>query len=272
MECIDRIRRIIRQNWDEIGIAAALGHLVTHDASHIGPEYEYILEALRRSNADLKGAGVDTLREYVQSFNDDQVPGLVSNIKGIAHEVYFVEGANHDGDSVHAYLFNDTNHPDYDVTLYDDRTGESFHVQLKATESEAYAQSAIREVGPDRVVLTEELADKLGVHGSGITNEQLEADVDSVVDHLDDDESLWNYVPALSVWSIALIVATLATRYAKRQISRDQFVRMVTVFAGAKAVKIALIVALLSIPGIDVVTAALLFVKMAYSVKNSYTI
>ena len=54
-----------------------------------------------------------------------------------------------------------------------------------------------------------------------------------VRNHLLEDHSLWQYVPALSAWSIAMIAA-------------------------------------LSIPGVNVVAGALLFLKMGLSVRNVY--
>ena len=46
---INKIKKIIKQNWDEIGIAAALGHLAVSDSGRIGPGDAYIIEAIRRS-------------------------------------------------------------------------------------------------------------------------------------------------------------------------------------------------------------------------------
>jgi hypothetical protein len=268
---IARIRQIVRKNWDEIGIAAALGHFAVVDTvEELDPKYGYVVEALRRSRTDLHGANLSELRDYVHSLHEDQLAGLVNNIKGIAHEVYFVEAENHDGDPVHAYMFTDTNHPHYDVTLINHATGEHMDLQLKASDSHAYVDHAVHDLGHDHVVVTSEMAERMGLHSSGISNQHLTADVEHVVDKLEHDQSLWHYVPGMTAWSIALVIASLARRYAKGEISRERFLMMVGAFAGAKAIKIALIVAALSVPGLNVVVGALLFLKLATSVREAY--
>jgi hypothetical protein len=85
--------------------------------------------------------------------------------------------------------------------------------------------------------LTYELAEYMGLPDTGISNEKLTADVNTVVDTLIEDHSLWDDVPGLTAWSIALVIVNLAQRYARREISRGQFITMVGAFAGAKAVK-----------------------------------
>ena len=217
-------------------------------------------------------ADIETIKDYVSSLDDEQIVGFVNNIKGIANEVYYVEAENSDGDTVKAYLYADTNHPGYDIYLYDENTNQIVEYQLKATDNEYYVQDAVDEVGSDHVMVTSELAKKIGLCSTGISNEQLEADVNVVIDKLIDDSSLWDYVPGLTAWSIALIIAGLSKRYANREITRQQFLTMVGVFAGAKAVKVALIIAALSIPGLNIVAGALLFLKMVSSVKEVYSI
>ena len=143
-----------------------------------------------------KRADIETLREYVSSLDENQIPGLVNNVKGIAHEIYYVEMENGDGDSIEAYLFEDTNHPDYDVVLYDKETGDTVQVQLKASDSASYVQEAADELGSDQVLVTSELAERMGFKSTGISNEKLQADVEDVVDQLIDNPSLWEYVTA----------------------------------------------------------------------------
>ncbi len=181
-----------------------------------------MLSALRRSRADLAGASQEELRDYLRSLDEEQLPGLVNNVKGIAHEVWYVEAENADGDGVSAYMYGDTNHPDFDVVLVDDVTGEELELQLKTTDSTAYVENAIDELGAERVVVTEELANELGVESSGISNEELTADVEGVVDGIIDAPYLWDYVPALSAWSLALLVTSLTRRYLRKEIDAQR--------------------------------------------------
>ncbi|WP_078544818.1 hypothetical protein [Litchfieldia alkalitelluris] len=264
-----KVTKIVKQNWDEIGIATALGKFYMDKQSFDQEQYGHVIEALRRSNKQLHDADIDELQDYLSSLDESQIPGLVSNIKGIAHEVYYVEAENEDGDQVSAYMFEDTNHKDYDVVLYDEE-GISTSFQLKATDSSSYVNEAIDRVGEENVVVTSELAEKMGLKSSGISNAQLETDVETVVDKLVEDKTLWDYVPALSAWSISLIAASLTKRYIKKEISKKEYVAMLTVFCGAKVAKVSIIIALMSIPGVNVVTGAVLFMKLAFSLKNTY--
>ncbi|RNF39602.1 hypothetical protein [Planococcus salinus] len=266
---MNKIKKVVKKNWDEISIAYALGDFYANGQNISMDEHGYIIEALRRSNGDLKDADLTELHTYVSSLDEDQLLGLISNVKGIAHELHFVEVENSDGDSINAYVFEDTNHAKYDVVLQDEN-GPIESLQLKATDSEAYAQNAIDAVGSEQVVLTEELAEKMGVQTSGISNEQLTADVESVVDKLLKNTNLWGYLPYLSAWSIALISASLTKRYLKKEIEKTTYWRLMTVYCGAKATKITIILAALSIPGVNVVAGALLLMKVMFSTKKIY--
>jgi hypothetical protein len=264
-----KISKVIKKNWDEIGIATALGQFYFDKNSFDYDQYGHVIEALRRSNNDLHDSDLEGIHQYVTSLDESQIPGLVSNIKGIAHEVYFVEAENEDGDYISAYMFEDTNHKDYDVILYDEE-GNSTYLQLKATDSSSYVNDAIDNVGEDHVVVTSEMAEKMGLQSSGISNQQIQTDIETVLDRLMEDKSLWDYVPALSAWSISLIAASLTKRFVKKEIKKKEYITLMTVYCGAKVAKISIIIALLSIPGVNVVTGALLFLKTAYSAKNIF--
>ncbi|WP_066172664.1 hypothetical protein [Bacillus marinisedimentorum] len=269
---INNIKKVVKKNWDELGIAAALADFLSSGPADVDADQAYVLDALKRSNSDLADANNEELHAYVSSLDEEQLVGLVNNVKGIAHEVYYVEMENEDGDTVEAYMFESTNHPDYDVSLYDSETGETTDIQLKATDSEFYVQTAVDEVGADQVYVTEELAGKMGLQSTGISNEELTRDVEEVVDNLMEDHSLWNYVPALSAWSIALIIASLTKRYQQGEITRKQYLRMLGVFGGAKVIKIGVIIGLLSIPIVNVATGAVLVMKMMKSVRDVYAV
>jgi hypothetical protein len=258
----------VRRRWDELGIAAVLGDFYT--SGDIDAENAYVLTALRRSRSDLSGATREQLRDYLGSLDDDQLPGLVNNVKGIAHEVWYVEAENTDGDSVSAYMFEETNHPDYDVVLVDETTGDELELQLKATDSTEYVTDAVDALGTERVVVTEELAGRLGLDSTGISNEELTTDVEHVVDVMVDSPDLWDYVPALSAWSLALLVVSLTRRYRRKEIDAQQYRRMLTKFGGLRVLKMVLITASLSVPGLNVAVGAALFLTTVRTVIDVY--
>ncbi len=61
---------------------------------------------------------------YVSGLSDAQLDGLISNIKGIYHELLFVAAENADGDAYSAALFEETNYPGADVLITNELTGE----------------------------------------------------------------------------------------------------------------------------------------------------
>ena len=112
---------------------------------------------------------------------------MVNNVKGILFELEYVEIENSDGDSIFAYQFEQTNYPTYDVQLIDEQTGEIAEIQLKATNSASYVKSWMDEHG-DNIVVTDEVAEELGLEGVGISNEELEVKVEDFVEKIKDVE------------------------------------------------------------------------------------
>ena len=139
---------------------------------------ELVLEAFKRSTPDLATADVTDIHDYLVGLSDEQLVGVASNVKGIAHEIRYVEMENEDGDSVSAVLFGSPTHPDTDVLLMDDATGESWEVQLKATTDSESVRDWIESHPDGQIEVSSELAERLGVDSSGIANAELTADVD----------------------------------------------------------------------------------------------
>jgi len=144
-----------------------------------------VIEAIRRSTSRLgPSASIGEVAEYVQEFGDDQLPGFINNIKGITFELTYAEAENTDGDAVRADLHDDVNHPDSDVILIDDDTGEVHDVQLKATDNSSYALAAHFDHPDIPVVATSEVAGEIdGIADGGVSNADL---TDQVEDTLED--------------------------------------------------------------------------------------
>ena len=85
-----------------------------------------MLADLKRANHALSESSVEEVQTYLSGRSDKQIPGLVSNVKGIVHEMEFIRLENEDGDSVYASLFQNSNHPDTDVMFIDEASGESW--------------------------------------------------------------------------------------------------------------------------------------------------
>ncbi len=266
--------RYLKKNFDEAAILAVLVKMKLESAAALSVEDETVLAALRRSNGELDGASIEQIQEYAQSLDEEQIPGLVNNVKGILHEMEFVEMENADGDTIYAALFADTNHPGYDVVLTDSETGDVFDLQLKATDSVSDVDDWISDHPDGEILLTSELADKLDLPSSGISNEHLTYRVEDVVDRLqemDDTDSIWHHFPALTLASAAVVVWALFCRYRRGELTLAQFKLRAAAVTGMKLAKIGVLSLLLSIPGVNVVTGSLLVAKMILSTDGGFS-
>ena len=129
--------RYLKNNLDEAAILSCLETLKDKSGFELNEENQAILAALRRSSEDFKYASVEEIGDRLSGYDDAQIAGLISNVKGIAHEMQFVSMEYEDGDSIYASLSRDPNHPDFDVQLIDTDTGALWDPQLKTTDDAA---------------------------------------------------------------------------------------------------------------------------------------
>jgi len=268
----DALVRHIRTNLEEPLILAALGKMAFSGMDNLTDTDQAVLAALRRSSTDLHDAGPEEISAYLRGLDENALPGIVSNTKGILHEMQFVELENEDGDSVYASIFEATNHPGTDVQFIDTDTGQTWEVQLKATDSAAYANDWI-ETHPDgEILVTSELADRSNLDSSGLSNEQLTGDVESFVDKmLADDPSIWDHFPIITAVTLANILWALWQRYQEGAIDWERFKYLAARASGIKVAKIAMLGVLLTIPVVSQATGALLIAKFLLGAKNAMT-
>ncbi|SFK88578.1 hypothetical protein SAMN04488004_103233 [Loktanella salsilacus] len=136
-----------------------------------------VLDALRRSKSSLRDASDADLATYLAGLDVDQLRGVISNVKGIYHELLFAAAENADGDLVLAQLPEATNHPGSDVEFMLD--GEIIgSVQLKAVASPEHIYEHLARYPGIDVLATDEVAGLFpGISSSGYSNVELEADV-----------------------------------------------------------------------------------------------
>lgn len=264
--------RYIRTNLDEALIIGSLGKMAFSGVGSLSDADQAVLAALRRSTNELHDASPEAIGAYLQGMDEASLPGLVSNVKGILHEVQFVELENEDGDSVYASIFEDTNHPGTDVQFIDTDTGATWEVQLKATDNADYAHDWIADHPNGDILVTSELADRIDLESSGLSNEALTDQVEDVVDKMvAGDETIWDFFPMISVLSVAPIIWELWGRYRAGVIDLSTFKRFAIRASGLKAGKIALLSAMLTIPVIGQATGALLIAKFLLGASNVLT-
>ena len=204
-------------------VAVTLQRLV-EDATRFWPlEERLVLDALRRSAKGLNDASVEELAEYVDTLTPEQLRGVLSNVKGIYHELLFVHAENVDDDEVTARVFEDINHPGSDVEfLVDDDVIKA--IQLKAVAS----PNAIREHlvrYPDiEIVATEEVATAVpSVTASGFSNAELSRQVKNVVSELPGDTLAGEIADGAATSALLAGGAAAAQVLRSGKVSRQQF-------------------------------------------------
>lgn len=263
--------KYLKKNFDEIAILTCLGDLAFKSNFEVTEENQMILSALKRSSEEFHNFSIDEISDKLSDFSPEQIEGLVSNIKGITHEMEFVKLENEDGDSVYANMYQDTNHPGFDVELFDEDTGEYWDVQLKATDSTFYVNEWIENHPEGEILVTNELATKMDLDSSGIENDEITVKVEDFVEKLissNDASPLASYFPVLTITSISIIVWELWKRYQDGEISYSEFKLLSGITIGQKTIKLGILITLLSIPGVNVVVGATMVAQLIYSSRE----
>lgn len=267
----DKRNRWLARHLDEAALVALFGRIAFGQFNVTLADLP-ALEALERVAPGLMEGGVGQLGERLREMSPEQIQGLTNNVKGALHEMEFVNLENSDGDQIYARMFDDPHHPDTDVVMTDEGTGSTWEAQLKATEDPAYVQDWIDEHPGGEIRVSEELATKMGLPGSGFSNHDLTLQTDRFLDHLQDvpnDADLWDYAPVIAPLSAAYAIHRLWQRYRGGDLTLDQFRRRAMWVGGLKASKVALITALLAIPGVNAVVATVLLTRLILSTQRS---
>lgn len=246
--------REVRVPLEDAAILAVAAKVSLQADASLNGEDEAVLAALRRAHPNA-GDTNEELGRWLAEMNQTQLQGVVSNTKGVLHEMRFVEMENADGDTIYAAQFASTNHAGYDVVFSDDASGSGWVAQLKATDSQAYVREWLEQHPNGDILVTSEIAERMGLESSGISNADLTVDTNRLVDRLisaDQNDSIWVYVPGLAALSVAAIIYELHERLKRGEISRDQFAWMAAKATGKSAARIVLLTGLLSIPVINV--------------------
>ena len=260
--------RFVRTNLDEVAIIGSLE--LIRDHAELGDVDHAVLAALTRTTPSVHST--EDAQTYLGDLHPEQINGVVSNVKGVLHEMEFVRLENADGDNVSAAMFEETNHPGYDVILTDNITGDVWEVQLKATDNRSYVDEWIDTHPDGEILVTEEIAEEMGLPSSGASNEELTARVADFVDAIlsgDNAETLWLLFPGLSALSVAFVVIELRQRYLLSELSAQEFKIKAARATGIKVVKIGTILALMSVPGVNVAVGAALITKMIMTVDKA---
>ena len=258
----------IKTNFDEAMIVASF--LSIQEGYGDTEVDEVVLAAFQRYSDDTQD--FESVQNYLSEFDEDSISGVVSNVKGILHEMEFVRMENSDGDSITAAMFPETNHKGYDVVMSDSSTGESWEVQLKTTNRQDYVESWVEEYPDGEILLSSEIADELGMETTGFSNEELTDRVENFVDEIisrGTNSSIWDLFPTLSLMSVSLILVELFSRYQSGEISDEEFKDMAVKATGLKVAKIGILMGVMCIPVVNVAVGAALVARILYSLTSS---
>lgn len=182
--------RLLRAGNAEAAIGGVFAALLTRSALDGTTESRLVVEALRRTSTQLHDASEQDLGDYLRSLPAEGLKGMGSNVKGIYHELWYVEQYNATHDDTFARLFEATNHPGADVQICDADTGAMIRqVQLKAVDSAGAVQDHLRRYPDIDVAATEEVAGKFHherVNTSGFSNDALHEESGARLDELRD--------------------------------------------------------------------------------------
>ncbi|WP_168390766.1 hypothetical protein [Acinetobacter indicus] len=266
----------LRKNFDALAITTVLAKLAWNARTpQLTEADQAVLAALRRSHAELAFAPLEDIQAYLQGFDEQQIVGLVSTVKGMLHDMEFVRLDHEDGDSLYAAYLDQHDHTDFDVLLADQHSGESWQLQLKAIEGTGTGKDWIAAPPEEMLLATEEIAAQLGLESSGLSTKELTQSVEDAIDVIvtakdPNDEHFWDYFPAISVASVSLAIYELFRRYQQQEISWSEFKWMAAKVSGIKVSKIAFIGLLLGLPVVGQVTGAYLVAKLLLNAKATW--
>lgn len=204
-------------------VAVTLQRLLDEPTRSWSMEEELVLDALRRSATNLNGATTEELAVYISELTPEQLRGVVSNVKGIYHELLFVHAENIDADDVAARVFEATNHPGADVEFI--VNGDVIHtVQLKAVASPAAIFEHLARYPGIEVVATEEVAAVVSAaSGSGFSNAAISGDVSSVFTELPRDSVAVEIAEGAATSALLAGAISAAQVLRSGKVSRQQF-------------------------------------------------
>jgi hypothetical protein len=140
-------------------------------------KFGMVIDAMQRANPNLANLTEPEIGEYFSNLTPEQMQGVISNTKGVYHEMSYVETYNSSALETEASLHPELTNPGSDVIFT--KEGEVIHeVQLKATDSTSYVNEHLEKYPEVEVLATEEVADKMqSVDSTGFSNIDLENDV-----------------------------------------------------------------------------------------------
>ena len=272
-------KEFVQKNIDELAVISVM-HKLRGGEKIVTEEDNIILEAMIRSSNKI--TDLDSAIEFAKvtaAKGTESLMGAANNIKGIAHELIYVKTENEDGDTVFAFMPEDTNNPQFDVLTINFETGEQKWEQLKTTLNSDHINNWIEKYpgSEGSLKVNTEMADKLGFESSGVSDKELSVNVDKFLDKLIEmDQSTLSKIietsPPLTIIAASFVVYGLHKRYKNKEISKKQFIYMSAKITGIKAAKIVMLLSVLALPVVGQVVGVYLIASLMFSVIGIFEI
>jgi len=161
-----------------LAVSIGVAGLMTGSQQLDEHKFNLVVDAMQRANPALAELSDPEIGAYLSGLSHDQLQGVMSNTKGVYHEMLYVDGINSSDIGETASLHPELNNPGVDVIVSSSDNDVMNEVQLKATDSTSYVNEHLDKYPDIALLATSEVASKLeGVDDSGITNAELNSDV-----------------------------------------------------------------------------------------------
>ena len=272
-------KEFVQKNIDELAVISVITKLRGGEKL-VTEEETIILEAMIRSANRI--TDLDSAIEYAKTTaakGTESLMGAANNIKGIAHELKYIKEENEDGDTIFAFMPNDTSYPKFDVLNVDQSTGVQEWVQLKTTMNTQVIHDWIEKYpgAESSLRVNEEMARELGFKSTGISDKEISIEVDKFLDKLIEmDEALVSKIfilaPPLTIISSSFAVYNLYKKYKNKEISKNQFIFLSSKITGMKAAKIITLMVLLTIPVVGQVLGVYLISQLMLAAMGIFDV
>lgn len=217
---------------DEVFIAASLAAIETGNYESLeGPMGKEVIQSIRDLYPDLRDASIEEIAAHMSTYSEEQMPGVISAVKGRLFERLVVASENADGDAWVARLHDDMQHPSTDLVMTNDEAGESFALSLKATDNPAYIEHTLARYPDDPILTTSEMADDFAdedqVSTSGLSDQELTKATEANLAALQEDHPLTRLdgvkaIGAGAALSLAVSLWPFVAAYLRKRITKDQ--------------------------------------------------
>lgn len=217
----------------QIAPAVLMAHVLASEHDQLqGPIGREFIEAIRDRFPDLRDASMDQIADHMNSYDAEQLVGVMNVVKGKLFERLVALYENTDGDEWRAVLHEDESYPGSDIIFTNEDTGQSIELSLKATDNASYVETALLKYPDIPVLTTEEVSrffsDDPRVTGATLSDKELtqitEENYDRMLAQLTSVDVAQGAAAGVAVGATIglwpFVVAFLAKRITQEQLER----------------------------------------------------